>query len=83
MARNQVVVRFSAEGVDADEVIVELVDGLDPSQPVVVATDDRRVRDEVARRGANVISVVQLLAVLGRLPGGSSERSDDRGTAAR
>jgi predicted RNA-binding protein with PIN domain len=83
VARNQVVVRFSAEGVDADEVIVDLVDGLEPSQPVAVATDDRRVRDEVARRGANVISVVQLLAVLGRLPGGSSERSDDRGTAAR
>ena len=60
-------------GIDADEVIVELVDGLEPGQPVVVATDDRRVRDEVTRRGANVISVVQLLAVFGRLPRGSEK----------
>jgi predicted RNA-binding protein with PIN domain len=70
----QVLVRFSSKGADADEVIVDLVDRLDPSEAVVVATDDRRIRDEVARRGANVISVVQLLAVVGRLPGGNAER---------
>ena len=62
-------VTFSPEGVDADEVIVDLVENLDPSQPVVVATDDRQVRDEVFRRGANVISVAQLLAVIGRTSG--------------
>ena len=78
-ARRQVRVTFSPEGVDADEVIVDLVDQLDYSRPVVVATDDRRVRDDVSGRGANVISVVQLLAVLGRLPGGAA----DRGRAAR
>jgi predicted RNA-binding protein with PIN domain len=78
-ARHQVSVTFSSEGVEADEVIVDLVDHLDYSQPVVVATDDRRVRDEVSGRGANVISVVQLLAVVGRLPGGAA----DRGGAAR
>jgi predicted RNA-binding protein with PIN domain len=78
-ARHQVSVTFSPEGVEADEVIVDLVDELDSSQPVLVATDDRRVRDEVSERGANVISVVQLLAVLGRLPGGAA----DRGSAAR
>ena len=78
-ARHQVSVTFSPEGVEADEVIVDLVDELDISQPVLVATDDRRVRDEVSGRGANVISVVQLLAVLGRLPGGAA----DRGSAAR
>ena len=59
--------------------IVDLVDGLDFSQPVVVATDDRRVRDEVSRRGGNVISVAQLLAVLGRTPGGAA----GTGTLAR
>jgi predicted RNA-binding protein with PIN domain len=69
VARRRMRVTFSPEGVDADEVIVELVEHLDPSQPVVVATDDRRVRDEVSRRGANVISVAQLLAVIGRAPG--------------
>jgi predicted RNA-binding protein with PIN domain len=78
-ARHQVSVTFSPEGVEADEVIVDLVDELDSSRPVLVATDDRRVRDEVSMRGANVISVVQLLAVLGRLPGGAA----DRGSAAR
>jgi predicted RNA-binding protein with PIN domain len=79
VARRQVNVTFSPEGVDADEVIVDLVDQLDMARPVVVATDDRRVRDDVSGRGANVISVVQLLAVLGRLPGGAA----DRGRAAR
>ena len=39
---------------------------LDPTRPVVVATDDRRVLRVRSRRGANVISVDQLLAVLGR-----------------
>ncbi len=78
-ARHQVSVTFSPEGVEADEVIVDLVDELDISRPVLVATDDRRVRGEVSGRGANVISVVQLLAVLGRLPGGAA----DRGSAAR
>jgi hypothetical protein len=32
----------------------------------VVATNDRRVRDGAARKGANVITVDQLLAVIGR-----------------
>ncbi len=69
VARRRMRVTFSPEGVDADEVIVDQVEHLDASQPVVVATDDRRVRDEVARRGANVMSVAQLLAVIGRAPG--------------
>ncbi len=73
-ARHRVHVIFSPERVEADEVIVDLVDQLDYSRPVLVATDDRRVRDEVSGRGANVISVAQLRAVLGRLPGGAAER---------
>jgi hypothetical protein len=44
-----------------------------------VATDDRRVRDEVTRRGGNVISVAQLLAVLRRTAGGAT----GTGTLAR
>jgi predicted RNA-binding protein with PIN domain len=71
-ARRRLQVTFSPEGVDADDVIVDLVDQLDPAQPVVVATDDRQVRDEVTRRGANVISVAQLLAVIGRAPGSAA-----------
>jgi predicted RNA-binding protein with PIN domain len=65
-ARRRMRVTFSPDGVDADDVIIDLVDRLDASQPVVVATDDREVRDGVRRRGANVISVAQLLAVLRR-----------------
>jgi predicted RNA-binding protein with PIN domain len=60
---------FSPGGVDADEVIIDLAASLPAGQPVVVATSDRRVQDEVRRRGANVISSAQLLAVLGRAAG--------------
>jgi predicted RNA-binding protein with PIN domain len=68
-ARRRMRVTFSPEGVEADDVILDLVDRLDPSQPVVIATDDRRVQDGGRQRGANVISVAQLLAVLRRAPG--------------
>ncbi len=64
--RGRMRVEFSPSEVEADEVIMELVNRLDVLQPVIVATDDRRVRTEVSRAGANVISVGQLLAVLGR-----------------
>jgi predicted RNA-binding protein with PIN domain len=79
-ARHRVRTTFSPDGVEADEVIIDLVDRLDPSRPVTVATDDRRVRDEVRRRGANVISVAQLLGVLGRTPGSAT---GDPGSVAR
>jgi len=65
--RQRMVVEFSPSEVEADEIIVATVDDLDPTRPVVVATNDRRVRQEVVERGANVISVDQLLAVLGRV----------------
>lgn len=60
--------RFSAEGIEADDVILELVDALPASVPVVVASDDRRVRDGARHRGANVMSATQFLAVLGHPP---------------
>lgn len=66
--RQGVQMRFSAEGTEADDVILELVEELPPSVPVVVASDDRRVRDGARRRGANVVSGAQLLAVLGYPP---------------
>jgi predicted RNA-binding protein with PIN domain len=64
--RSPVRVRFSPPGVDADEVLIELVDLFPAHRPVLVATSDRRVQSEVGRRGANVISTEQLLALLGR-----------------
>lgn len=65
-ARDAVRVEFSSAGVDADEVIIERVDDLPVATPVVVATSDRRVADEVRRRGANVISTPQILQLIGR-----------------
>jgi rRNA-processing protein FCF1 len=59
-------VQFTASEVEADEMIVDLVKSLPVHRPVVVATNDRRVREAVGEHGANVISVEQLLSVLGR-----------------
>jgi predicted RNA-binding protein with PIN domain len=65
--RSAVRVRFSPPDVDADEVLIELIDLLPPDRPVTVATSDRRVQDAARQRGANVISTAQLLrAITGR-----------------
>ena len=58
--------RFSPVDVEADDVLLDLVAGLDPSRPVTVASSDRRVRDGARLLGANAISTPQLLAVLRR-----------------
>jgi predicted RNA-binding protein with PIN domain len=63
-------VRFSPPEVEADEVIIDLARSLPNARPVVVATSDRRVRDEVRALGARTISSAQLLGVLGRAQGG-------------
>jgi predicted RNA-binding protein with PIN domain len=65
-ARAAVRVAFSSPGVDADEVIIEAVERHPAGRAVVVATDDRRVQDEVRRRGANVLTTPQLLGLLRR-----------------
>ena len=64
--RRAVKVSFSAPGVEADDVILGLVDQLPPHRPVVVASSDRRVQDGSRLRGANAISSEQLLGVLRR-----------------
>lgn len=69
-ARAPVRVVFSPRDVAADDVILELVDGLPMHRPVVVASDDRAVQDGASARGANVINRAQLLAVLRRSPTG-------------
>jgi predicted RNA-binding protein with PIN domain len=71
--RSPVRLRFSPPDVEADEVLIEMAEELPSGRPVTVATSDRRVQDEVRRRGANVISTPQLLGLLGRAP------SDTRG----
>jgi predicted RNA-binding protein with PIN domain len=68
VARRRLSVEFSPSTVEADDKIIAFVGALDATRPVTVATNDGRVRTEVARRGANLISVEQLLSVLRRFP---------------
>lgn len=65
-SRRHVRVTFSPADVEADDVILDLVDAEPAPRPVVVASSDRRVQDGARTRGANVISSPQLAAVLGR-----------------
>jgi predicted RNA-binding protein with PIN domain len=65
-ARPAVYVRFSPPGVEADDVVLELIDAAPARRAVVVASSDHRVRDGARRRGANVIGARQLLAALRR-----------------
>jgi len=59
-------VRFSAPGVEADDVVIDLVGRLPAATPVIVASSDNRVRDSARRRGANLLHAHQLVAVLRR-----------------
>ncbi len=58
--------RFSPEGTDADDLLLDLAAATSASRPLVVASDDGRVRAGARALGANVITSPQLLAVLGR-----------------
>jgi predicted RNA-binding protein with PIN domain len=64
--RRLVRARFSPPEVEADDIVVGLVDDLPIHRPVVVASNDRAVQEGAQRRGANTISVSQLMAVLRR-----------------
>jgi predicted RNA-binding protein with PIN domain len=59
-------VEFSPSTVEADALIVAAVDEQPAVRPIVVATNDREVQRQAYRRGANVIGVDQVLAILGR-----------------
>jgi predicted RNA-binding protein with PIN domain len=59
-------VLFTDAGVEADDVVMGLVDEFPVDRPVVVASSDGRVRSGAEARGANVVSSPQLLATLGR-----------------
>lgn len=62
--RSAVHVRFSPADVEADDVVLAMVDELPADRVVIVASNDRRVRDAARVGGANVISVQQLLALM-------------------
>lgn len=63
--RSAVRVRFSPPEVEADDVILALLDELPAEVPVVVVTSDRRVEEGARSRGANAVSSSQLLMMLG------------------
>ena len=58
-------VSFTPPRVEADDVILDAVDALPPSQAVVVVSSDRRVRDGALAGGANVVSTAQFVASWG------------------
>lgn len=65
-ARRAVRVQFSPEGVEADDIVLAVVDEQPTYRPVVVASDDNRVREGARARGANVLTGDQLFAVMRR-----------------
>jgi rRNA-processing protein FCF1 len=58
--------RFSPVGVEADDVVIDLVGRIPVATPVVVVSSDKRVREGARRAGANLLHARQLLALLGR-----------------
>ncbi len=64
--RSLVHTQFSPPGVEADDVILDLVAQLPTSRPVVVASSDNRVRTGARRQGANVVHARQLVDLLPR-----------------
>ncbi len=64
-SRRLVPVRFSPEGVSADDVLRAEVARLPDSTPVVVVTDDRAVLDDVRIRGANGLPSATWLELAG------------------
>jgi predicted RNA-binding protein with PIN domain len=64
--RAAVRVRFSSPGVEADDVVLDLVGTAAPRRSVIVASSDHRVRDGARRLGANVVGARQLLTALRR-----------------
>jgi predicted RNA-binding protein with PIN domain len=64
--RRLVRVRFSPPGVEADDVVIDLVERLPAATPLVVASSDKRVRDGARRLGANLVHASQLLELLAR-----------------
>jgi predicted RNA-binding protein with PIN domain len=59
-------VRFSDPGVEADDVIIDMVGRIPAATPVIVASSDNRVRTGVRRRGANLLHARQLVTLLRR-----------------
>jgi hypothetical protein len=63
-ARQAVQVRFTPEGITADDELVLAVEATD--EPVVVVTDDRELTERVTASGADVVGTVAFLGVIRR-----------------
>jgi len=57
-------VRFSPDGVEADDVVIDSVAATAFDRPVTVVSSDRRVRTGAADRGANVLHSHQLISLI-------------------
>ena len=57
---------FPPPGVEADDVVLDLVERLPAATPLVVASSDKRVREGAKRLGANLLHARQLLDLLRR-----------------
>lgn len=66
--RSLVRVQFSESGEEADDVIIRLVSQIPSARPVVVVSDDNRVRRGAVAGGANLFTVEQFLGVCGLEP---------------
>lgn len=62
-------VRFTSEDVEADDVIIADAATVPVDRPLVVVSNDHRVRDGVVAVGATVVSSDRLLSALGRQAG--------------
>lgn len=63
LASREVEVRFTPEGITADDEIVLAVEATD--EPVVVVTDDRELQARVRASGADVVGTTEFLGALG------------------
>ena len=57
-------IRFSPDGVEADDVIISSVEAIDARYAVVVVSADKRVREGAAEGGANVLTSEQLIGTI-------------------
>jgi len=58
-------VHFTPEGLEADDRILELIDVVDVARPVVVVSNDRRVRRGAVERGAMVLGSTEMVDAIG------------------
>ncbi|WCO65644.1 NYN domain-containing protein [Iamia majanohamensis] len=59
-------VEFTPGAVEADDVLIARAASLPAGRPVVVVSDDHRVRDGARAAGANLVGTAQLQALIGR-----------------